>query len=66
VNNILSGKKVTTEIEKALEASGYRVLAVTVEKVLVGSFREVLLYQGKMAPGKVPYDAMVWFRLTKD
>jgi hypothetical protein len=66
VKDILSRKEVTTELDKALEAGGYRVIAVTVEKVLVGGLREVPLHQGKLAPGKVPFDAMVWFRLKKD
>jgi hypothetical protein len=55
-----------TEIEGPLARGGYRILGVTVEKVLVGGFREVPLYQGKMHPGKVPYDAQVWFRLSKE
>jgi len=66
VSNTLSRKEVAAEVEKALEASGYRVIAVTVEKVLVGDFHHVPLYQGKMAPGKVPLDAIVWFRLEKN
>jgi hypothetical protein len=33
--------------------------------VLVGRFRDVPLYQGRMSPGKVPFDAMVWLRLEK-
>jgi hypothetical protein len=66
VNNLLSQKAVAGEIDMALAARCYKVNAVTVEKVLVGGLREVPLYQGDMAPGKVPYDAMVWFRLKKD
>jgi hypothetical protein len=42
------------------------VVSTTVEKVLVGGFGDMPLWrQGKMAPGKLPYDAMVWFRLEK-
>ena len=66
VNNLLSQKAVAGEIDKALEASGYRVIAATVEKVLVGSFRDVPVYEGKIVPGKVPFDAMVWFMLKKE
>ena len=65
VSNILSRNEITAEIEKAFAASGYRVISTTVEKVLVGGFGDVPLWQGKMAPGKLPYDAMVWFRLEK-
>ena len=66
VKNLLARKEVAGEIDKALEAAGYRVTSVTIEKVLVGSLRDVPLYQGKMAPGKVPLDAIVWFILTKN
>jgi hypothetical protein len=45
---------------------GYRIICVSVEKVLVGGFGEVPHYRGEMAPGLVPYDAMVWFRFEKD
>lgn len=66
VKNLLARKEVAGEIDKTLEAAGYRVTSVTIEKVLVGSLRDVPLYQGKMTPGKVPFDAMVWFILTKN
>jgi hypothetical protein len=66
VSAILSEKEVTDQIEGALAGSGYRVVSASVEKVLVGGFRNVPLYQGEMAPGKVPYDAQVWFRLEKN
>ena len=54
VSNILSGREVTAEIEKAFSASGYRVISAVVEKVCVGRFRNVPMYQGKMSPGRVP------------
>jgi hypothetical protein len=41
------------------------VISTTVEEVLVGGFGDVPLWQREMAPGKLPYDAMVWFRLEK-
>lgn len=66
VKNLLARKEVAGEIDKALEAAGYRVTSVTVEKVLVGGLRDVPLYQGRIAPGKVPLDAIVWFILTKN
>jgi len=66
ISNILSRKEITADIEEAFATSGNRVISTTVEKVLVGGFGDVPLWQGKMAPGKLPYDAMVWFRLKKD
>ena len=65
VSQLLSKKELTAQIETALEGGGYKVAGVTVEKVLVGGFREVPLYQGEMHPGRVPYDAQVWFRLER-
>jgi hypothetical protein len=65
VSAILSSKEVTTQFEEVFGDSGYRIRAVSVEKVLVGRFRDVPLYQGRMSPGKVPFDAMVWLRLEK-
>lgn len=66
VSNILSRKEITVQLEEAFAAGGYRVMSTTVEKVLIGNFRSVPLYQGEMSPGKVPYDAQVWFRLEKN
>jgi hypothetical protein len=54
------------QIESPFTKSGYRVAGVSVEKVLVGGFREVPFYEGEMHPGRVPYDAQVWFRLHKN
>jgi len=66
VSNLLSGRKLLEQIEAPLAKGGYKVIGVTVEKVLVGSFSDVPLYQGKTASGRVPYDAQVWFRLEKN
>jgi len=66
VAQLLFRKEVVTPIESALGKGGYKVAGVTVEKVLVGGFREVPSYQGPMHPGRVPYDAQVWFRLEKN
>jgi hypothetical protein len=62
---ILSRPEVVSSIEETFGGSGYRIVAATVEKILVGSFREVPMYEGKNLPGRVPYDCMVWFRLGK-
>jgi hypothetical protein len=65
VSNILSRKEITVQIEEVFAGSGYRVISTTVEKVLIGDFRSVPLYEGEILPGKMPYDAQVWFRLEK-
>jgi hypothetical protein len=66
VSSLLSTREIRAEIEETFGESGYRVVSVTVEKVLVGGFRDVPLYEGKIMAGRVPYDAMVWFRLAKN
>jgi hypothetical protein len=66
VSQLLFRKEWMAEIETAFEKGGYRIVGVSVEKVLVGGFREVPFYQGEMHPGRVPYDAQVWFRLERN
>ena len=66
VSQLLFKKELMAQLWTVLEKGGYRVTGVTVEKVLVGGFREVPFYQGEMHPGRVPYDAQVWFRLEKN
>ena len=66
VSQLLFRKELMAQIEPVFEKGGYRIAGVTVEKVLVGGLREVPLYQGKMSPGKVPYDAQVWFRFDRN
>ena len=63
---LLFRKELIAQIEAPFTKGGYRIVSVTVEKVLVGGFREVPFYQGEMPPGRVPYDAQVWFRLGKN
>jgi hypothetical protein len=63
VSKVLSGKDVSASFDAALASGGYKVGSASVEKVLVGRFRDVPLSQDNTAPGLVPYDAQVWFRL---
>jgi hypothetical protein len=66
VAQLLSRRELLTQLEPAFARGGYRIVRVSVEKVLVGGLREVPLYQGAMEPGLMPYDAVVWFRLEKN
>jgi len=65
VSAILSDKEVLSTFEDAFGESAYTITAVTLEKVCVGRFSDLPLYHGKLFPGKVPLDAVVWFRLKK-
>ncbi len=66
VAHVLSAKELTAQMEPAFAKGGYRIAGVTAEKILVGGFRQVPFYQGRIHPGRVPYDAQVWFRLQRD
>lgn len=66
VAGLLSGPEIAGPVGAALARGGYRVVGVTVEKVLVGKIGEVPLYDGPALRGRVPYDAQVWFRIEKD
>jgi len=66
VGRLLSKRDLLTQLETVVAQSGYKIIGVSVEKVLVGGLREVPLYQGDIVSGLVPYDAMVWFRLEKN
>lgn len=65
VRTLLLRKEVTTQFEETFGESGYRIVSVTVEKVCVGRFSDIPLYQGKVLPGQIPVDVVVGFRLEK-
>ncbi len=65
VSAVLSTPEVLSQFEETFGDSGYAITAASVEKVLVGRLGDVPLYRGDVKPGKVPFDAMVWFRLEK-
>lgn len=62
---LLSREEVTGQLEAPIRESGYGIASASVEKVLVGAFPDDGRPAGKRPPGKVPFDAMVWFRLVK-
>jgi hypothetical protein len=66
VSGVLHRKGLLEPIEAVLAKAGYGVAGVTVEKVLVGTFREVPLYQGTLLRDRAPYDAQVWLRLERN
>jgi hypothetical protein len=60
---ILSRPDVTAPFDAAIRGAGYRIRSASVEKVLVRDLREVTPEGDSGRRGKVPYDAMTWFRL---
>ena len=65
VSTLLFSLEPISKIKTLFMQNGYAVSGISVEKVLVGSFREIPLYQGKVHQGKIPFDAMVWLKLKK-
>jgi hypothetical protein len=65
VKERLSKKEVTDQFEETFGESGYRVVAVAVEKVLIGRRGDVPVHTGTKFSGTVPYDAMVWLVLGR-
>jgi len=65
VSDVLSSPEIVLEIEAPLREQRYRIVSVSVEKVLVGSFENVPQLEGPRRKGKIPFDAQVWFRLER-
>jgi hypothetical protein len=66
VADILTRPEIVGPIEAVTRPHGYRVVGVSVEKVLIGGFDSVPGWEGPRRRGKVPFDAQTWFRLEKD
>jgi hypothetical protein len=66
VADVLFSADIASEIEAPLREQGYRIVDVSVEKVLVGGFENVPQLEGPRRKGKIPFDAQVWFRLEHD
>jgi hypothetical protein len=60
---VLSRPAVSGALQSALAGSGYRLGPASVEKVLVGDRRQ---RGGEGPAGRLPFDAMVWFRLERE
>ena len=65
VRRFLMRNEIIQPFNEALQAGGYRVASVTVEKVGVARQPEVPGYTGPAFSGKVPFDAMVWLYLER-
>jgi hypothetical protein len=65
VSDVLSSPEIVLELEAPLREQRYRIVGVTVEKVLVGGVENVPQLEGPRRKGKIPFDAQVWFRLER-
>ncbi|MEC4749098.1 hypothetical protein [Methylomicrobium sp. Wu6] len=61
----LYNQNVLKPIQTELARHSYRIVGVSVEKVLVGGFRDLPKPKRKRLDGRIPFDAQVWFRLLK-
>lgn len=66
VSHVLFNRKLLEPLQAVLAKAGYRIVGVSVEKVLVGHFDDVPSYLGEPAQGLIPFDAQAWFRLQKE
>jgi hypothetical protein len=66
VARVLHNPELLAPIENVMARHGYRISGVSVEKVLVGDFRDLPFYEGKTRAGLIPFDAQVWLRLRKN
>jgi hypothetical protein len=66
VADVLSSREILDAIEAPMRGGGYRVIGVSVEKVLIGGFDNVPQLDGPRPKGIIPFDAQVWFRLEHD
>lgn len=65
VADLLFQHEVISQFDSTLAGGGYTVAGVSVEKVLVGRFKDVPHYAGTSRTGLIPFDAQVWFRLKR-
>lgn len=61
--------QILTELERAVAQAGYRVQAVSVEKVLIAPAQRLpfgtwLVEQGVAPDARLPFDALTWLRLA--
>jgi hypothetical protein len=63
VGLLLSSDELMSPVDRVFRRFGYRVVGVSVEKVLVGGFDRVPFLPDQAKDGLVPYDAQVRFIL---
>lgn len=63
VAQLLSQHEALHGIRHSLGQAGYRLVAVSVEKVLVGSHSEQASFVTTQVQGRLPFDAQVWLKI---
>ena len=66
VAELLSASSIRTQISRAFEGSGYRIGSASVEKVLIRALPGSETGGANVSVVRVPFDALVWFRLERD
>jgi len=65
VSDILNCERIVNPFNEKLKLIGYRVAGVSVEKILISTGKPIKLPQWIDFKIKVPFDAMLWFKLEK-
>ena len=65
VSDLLSIRDLTSQLEAPFTLAGYKITGAMVEKVLLGTVRDLPFFEGDPFTGVIPYDAMVWFKLER-
>jgi hypothetical protein len=65
VARLLFDQELLKPMQTELSRHGYRIAGASVEKVLVGSFRDLPGPERKNLTGRIPFDAQLWLRLQK-
>lgn len=65
VSRLLANGEIMSPLTKIINRWGYNLRSVSVEKVLVATYRDIPHYAGPKLDGKVPFDAQVWLRLER-
>jgi len=65
VQTILATHPLIGKMNRLLKKVGYRISGVSVEKVLVGRYKDIPRYHGQKFTGGLPFDAQLYVLLKK-
>ena len=66
VETILYRHPVISQLDSVMQKVGYRISGVSVEKVLVGRYQNLIDFNGPKFKGGLPFDAQVYLILKKE
>ncbi len=66
VENILNRHPVISQLDSVMQRVGYGISGVSVEKVLIGRYQNLIDFNGPKFRGGLPFDAQVYLILKKE